>query len=542
MNARQELLFPKRRTFRPIAIGIVLSLSGCSGCGDKEATIPEAVLNTDVGKLYQTLFQKLPRAKVKSPLDAVPADLAAIGYSDDPEAWRAWAEQREFVKSMVDSPLVKELRISSAYLTLRGLHNQAAQAATVVSDKESTVWKGPTAFAIHKDPDRPKQPARVLLIKSIDPKTASLVRYAASFAYLKRANDKGDLKLSSVKAGEVDLLSIERPGQSIGFVLFQNLLIAGDDLSLVRRAVMLAQGKPENKDQAASAAEDRLLPAPGAAGVHLSLRPSNAGPFGVLGMNTLGVSLVMDAAAPVVLRRSKVDAKAGGALLRYAPASTFFALVDPTPATDIAKLVKARLEGPLKVSRVDLEKDILSALEPGVAFFMGTSAEPKDPMSPGAALAFSHSGKKKALEPKVRSLLKAATGSAERVVLQSEGGAILLRSKSGPAFALTDDALLVALSEDTLRACLAAGAAKAPSLKDKVKSEGPGALYLDLPRAGAALTQYYERALQRDRNVPWPEVQAKLTGTFEALKTGGVLFAELKPGQDHAEGALRVVP
>src|SRR5262245_23684047 len=98
------------RTARPILLALAASttFAHCA-CGGDKTNAPE-----DVRALFERLFAKLPAAKVDRPLDAIPAAMSLIATSADPEAYRAWAASQPFVKTMMQTPLYQDLRLSRA--------------------------------------------------------------------------------------------------------------------------------------------------------------------------------------------------------------------------------------------------------------------------------------------------------------------------------------------------------------------------------------------------------------------------------------------
>src|SRR5262249_14736483 len=109
------------------------------------------------------------------------------------------------------------------------------------------------------------------------------------------------------------------------------------------------------------------------------------------------------------------------------------------------------------------------------------------------------------------------------------------------------DALLFALAPERLRAALAAGEGKAPSLKDRsgvsLGDKSSAAVYVDFERAAKFLRGFYEAELAGDKDTPWVSSSEVLEPTFAALGTAGALFGRLTgPKDQEAEGVLRVFP
>jgi hypothetical protein len=502
------------RANRRIISLLTLSLCASCKCGEEGGpTGPE-----DVKALFEKLFASLPKSKIDRPADALPPDLSIIATSPDPEAWRAWAVAQPFAQAMMKTPLFEDLRISRAYLALEGLRQQAARASAFVGKREDlgALWRGPTAAGIaFRDGE---QPDALVLVKKIDPAVRELVRFGAAFA-LAAKPEKGETQLQHKKVEELDFYTVERRNESVSFVLFRDLLVAGTDATLVERAARLAAGDPQEGDRPATKSElGAVLPAADAAGIHLAVSAAAHEVAKLAGVKALGVSLVADAAAPVLIRRSG-GAEPGPdalALFRYAPAGTFLAIADGAkPSEELLGAIGA-------------DETLRDRLEAGTALIAGSGT---------SLVALRHKNAKDALEPVVRKLLGEMTGKEiERLVLEDQNGALILQSGDGAAAALTNDALLFAFSPEPLRAAIASGAGKAPSIADRRGVELGGiagaGVFVDLAHAGRFLKDRYRTWLRS------AEASAVLDPTFEALIGGGAYFARLEKG----EGALRAIP
>lgn len=516
---------------------LALAASRCT-CGD-EADVEPTGVSARAAELYRMLFADLPKADVEHPAAAVPSDLEWVAASPDAEAWRAWAVAQPYVKTWMQTPLFADLRLSKAWRALDGLQRRSAQAArlTGASVDRAALWAGPTALALSAPSGSGRDaPRHVLLVKAIRPGEEALIRFAAAFGALGRAQDTGGT-LERRKIDDAELLVWSEPGRTIAFALFRDLLIAGDDPALVERAVGLAAGAPITDGDAGSL--DRL-PDPKTPGVHLSLRFAGESAPALLGLDDLGVSLVADPKAPVVLRRRRAEAAGEDSLglLRYAPESSFFAMVDGgKPSGALLSRVKARLSGQTKVGDVDLEAQLARQLGGGMG--LAFTRAPDAGAFGGLAL-FAHDSPD--LEPAVRKLLgEMSSSDITRTKLDGQVKGTLLGPQAGGLHAaITKDALLLAMSEDTLRAALAAGQAQAPSLKDRrldLSSGAPGAVYLDLGAGADFLGAFAaEHAAEED-------AKDVLQPTLDAMRAGGRLFARLEPrGGSREEGALHAVP
>lgn len=509
LEARSSLM--RARTFI-----VLLPLVAACKCGGDRVNAPE-----DIKAMFEQLFAKLPAAKIAQPIDAVPKEVSLVASSPDPEAWRAWAEKQPFAQAMMKTPLFEDLRLSRAHLQLDGLRQQVSRVSTFIGKKEDlgAIWRGPTAAGVIFGDERGKD--QLLLIKRIDPSARELVRFAAAFA-LAAKPENGDSKLSKKTIDKLDLYTLERRTESVSFVLFRDLLVAGTDANLVERAAKLAAGE----DDGASAAKStlgRVLPPPETAGVHLAFAVQDNELAKMAGVEAIGVSLVADPAQPLLIRRT------GGsdpgpdalALLRYAPADTFVALVDGAKASDAL------------LASVEVPDEIKDELRPGVALIFGPG---------GATLALTHSGKRAELEMPVRKLLAKMTGrKVDRLVLEDKDNAVVLSSKDdGPCAAITKNAILFALDPERLRTAIAAGAAKAPSLADRQGVDLAGTVssgvFVDLAKGSAFLTAYYKDA------VGAADADAVLTPTFAALAQGGAFFGRVEAKGDGAQGALHALP
>jgi len=518
-----------------IALPLALFMIPQCTCGDDADDGPAA--KNGATELYKLLFAKLPKADVSAPAQALPADLTWVAASPDAEAWRTWAEPQPFVQAFMKTPLFADLQLSKEWRALQGLQQRSAQAAKLTGrdSARNALWSGPTAVGMSPlSGEGSKKRRAVVMVKAIAPGTEALVRFAAAFGTLSRSSE---VSMSQEEVAGVPVHIWKHSGRTIAYALFRNLLVAGDDPQLVRRATALAAGETHVKGDVGS--QDRL-PKANTPGVHLSLRSSEADVLALMGMPDLGISLVADAKAPVVLRRKRKETASDKelALLKYAPESSFFAVVDGASASGaLLAAVKARLAGKATLGDIDLEAELVKKLSPGMGLFF--TAQPST-SQPGGVLVLAHKGQD--LEPTMLRVLGRMSGAEiSRVRIASGVQATLLHPPAeGLRAALTEDALLLAMSDEALRAALSAGQAQAPSLKDKSLDLGAGArsgVYLNLDATAnfiSAFTQAHGTSA-KDAEV--------LAPTLTALRSGGRLFARIQStDDDFEEGALRVLP
>lgn len=497
---------------------LLLTLFSACKCGsEKTADAPE-----DVRAMFERLFAKLPAAKIKDPIDAIPSELSIVASSPDPEAWRAWAETRPFVQGMMKTPLYEDLRLSRAFLALEGLRQQVARVSSFVGKKEDlgAIWRGPTAAGI--DLGEGEEKDRLLLVKRIDPAVRELVRFGAAFATAAKP-ETGESRLSVSKVGELELYTLAGRGEAVSFVLFRDLLVAGSDATLVEHAAQLAAGEsPKDVTAAPKSALGKVLPPAETPGIHLAISTEKNELAAFNDLAAVGVSLIADPAQPFLIRRTASDDPGPGSLslLRYAGAETIAAFVD---GAKISVLVR---------DAVGVPEAIADELTQGSALILGENM----------ILAVKHSGKAAELEAPLRAHLAKVSGKkVERLVLEDMGGAVILKAeKNGVGVAITPDALLVALDAEKLRSAVAAGAGKAPSLADRqgidLGGAATGGVYLDVARASNFLARYYKDTLGSG------EADAVLAPSFTALAGGGAFFSKLEAKGDKAEGALRALP
>lgn len=525
----------------------------CGPCGGARQTV-EPDPFADWKSLFDLALSELPEAKIDQPIEAIPAGLRWRMSSPDPEAWRAWAIERPFVKQQLATPLFEDLRMSELWLSIDGLRQQVSRAAALAGDADdgTALWRGPTALGAASVGAAPE----LVIVKRIDPAVRSLVRLGAAFALLKSD------RVSEKQVGKLAVRTLAVRGQGVTFAVFRDLLVAGTDPSLVERAVALAQKDPlkqgENEDRPASIDVERgVLPAADTPGIHFAVELGDHELSGLFALETFGWSLVPDAAAPLILRRAGGEAPGSEALslMRYAPASSFAVVVDGArPGATILGKLRAAIEEvealPAKekqkrtdLTELELEAQLAEQLQPGTALLLGTAEERE--LSP--IVAFSHKSREK-LEPVIRKLIEGLTEkSASRTVLEEHGGALLLAaSEPGPCAAITADAVLFALDTELLRRAVAAGSGTAPSIGDRpgveLSGKSTGGVFIDLPGASAFLSAFYQSSFDGDDRVGRAEVDQVLGPSFTALATGGALFSKLEGAGEAARGPLKVLP
>jgi hypothetical protein len=498
----------------PLAL-LVLALPHCTCGKDSQKEAPE-----DIRALFERLFKSLPAAKVAQPIEAIPDNVSLVMSSPDPEAWRAWAVAQPFAKSMMETPLFDDVRLSRPWLAFEGLRQNIARVSAFVGKKEDlgAIWRGPTAAAYVFGEGDAKD--SLLLVKRIDPSVRELVRFGAAFA-LAAKPEQGSSELRVRKEETLEVYTLERRGESVSFAVFRDLLVAGTNEDLVTRSALLAMGEARKGDRPASkGAYKDVLPPVETAGVHFGFVAPEQEMAKLAGLSGIGLSLVADAAKPILIRRTGGEDPGSDALslLRYAPSSTFLAIADGQKASDAL----------LEAGRVP--EELRDRLAPGIAVLFDK----------GAVLALRHKGTKEELEAPLREMLKEMSGKdVERVVL--EDGALLLKSANdGASAALTNDAVLFAFAPDRLRDALSAGAGKAPSLADRqgldIKAAAGGGVYFDLAKSSAFLATFYQRTLGS------ADASTVLQPTFDALAGGGAYFSRLEQKDDVAEGAFHALP
>lgn len=531
-------------------------------CGEtsKTSTKNRATLGpTDDGKnppgwdrrAFEVLLSGLPKSQIDAPLEAISPTLPWRASSEDPAAWLRFVQSTEGYGALKDTPLAQELRTQGAWLTVESLRNQAARLTSFVghSQDDAGLLEGPLAIGTRSiEEARPG----FVVVKRVLPEIQVVARFVAAFASLKldKANPNGggavqdenspdaSPRLRTEKIGAVELHTLQRAGSDLYFSLFRDLLIFGSDESLVRQATRVAAG--ESKPEPDAHAE--LWSQKSEAGVHIAWRAPNDGPFGLFAIEALGFTLRPDAKKPFALRLfgGTAPSKDATELLRYAPGTTFGAWVDGRkPAEDLLQQARHRVLGASAPDSreaqklEEMENHIVSKLLGGIAIWFSVDATDLSNPSPRGVVAFRHADKS-GLEPAVRTLLAGLTDqTVQRTVLEQAGDAWLLTTgEESPAAALTQDALLVALSPTPLRDALHAGHGAARSVFDVAQihttADGSHAVYLDFRQGAVFLRNFYRAAFLQRGSPGWDEVAPVLEPTFTGLAKGGVLFGELK--------------
>lgn len=537
-----------------VALLASLALTACT-CGDGPGA------SGDWKALFDTLIKGLPEARTEIPSEAVPRGLAWGASSPDPEAWRAWAAAQPFAQGLMATPGFEDVVLSRTYLAIDGLRRTVARAASLTGDPEDAyaLWRGPTAVGVD---DLSAASPTFVVVKRIDPSMRAVVRLAAAFVSTKDTSD--------TEVGAIKVRTVYGSGRTLAFAVFKNLLIIGNDTAWVARSAALAQGSPKDQDEPLS--KDPLMPAHDTAGLHARVVLDGGELASLVGLDAVGVSLVADANAPLVLRRGGEATASAGALglLAYAPASTTLAVVDGGKPEATVVDALTRLSTQLAESADDEDEEeapkpkrkgkgkakapepfdgaaLGEALTPGVTILLGARDEASAAADLGVVVVLGHDDRK-VVEAQATRLIAQLTGEdVQRTVLEDAGGATLLAVGDTKVCAgVTDRALVLALSTDATRRALAAGAGKAPSVRDRAKLddkvEAAGGVYVDLPRTAQWLDAFYAQALSGDEQLTAADAKAVLGPTFEALGKGPVLFAKLQPAREHAAGALEVLP
>lgn len=558
-----------------LLLGFVLSGMGCR-CGD--ARNPERPQKTGQGqasalhdaepdgwdrKAFDMLLAGLPTSNVVSPLDAISRDLPWRASSEDPSAWLRYIRSRDGYQAFADTPLAAELRSQGPWLTLESMRKQVLELTSFVggTQDDEGLWEGELALGTRSiEDDRPA----FVVVKRVLPEIQVVARFVAAFASVgldgpaapnaqAKAEEREKPKLSSEKIGAVSLYTLHRAGANLYFSLFRDILIFGSDESLAKNATRIAAGeeKPQKDVHAA------LWPAAGEPGVHIAWRAPQAGPLGLFAIDAVGFTLGVDEKQPFSLRLMGGDTPAPNAtsLLRYAPGTTFAAWVDGRkPAQDFLQTVRRRV---LSVSSKDawesvkldeLESVIGSQLQGGIAIWFSNDALDVNNPSPRGVVAFRHENKE-GLEPAVRAFLAELTArDVARSVLEPVGNAFLLTTgEDSPSAALSDDALLVALSPAPLRDALHAAAGKSRSIFDaermKTNTKSSHSIYWDMGQVSGFLRNFYRDAFDARVSPSWKEAGPVLEPTFSALGKGGAYFGELSSaGERVFAGGIHALP
>ncbi len=573
---------------------MVATIIGCTqsgqGCGS-DSTSPD----TSESELT-ALLGGLPATEVIEPIDALPEDVDAVLFSPDPDAYRRWTREQPFVQRFERTRLYRELVTNPTISAINQIDQRVARAAALTGERRS-LWQGPMAVGMQFRED---EPPSFVAIRRVDPSEEAMVRFASTFAMMvERAGlEEGpSLDTDTVEGHPVYVLS--RPGQPIVFALFANLTIVGDDASLVKRAVQRAL-EPDADIGGVEPLPRAWVTEPG---VHLGLRWGGA-PDREEERKTdqasLFVSLRPDAEAPMRLWRPPAAAAraseapegdAGGSarpddategrpddasetavpedasgaaqpdpstappaaearsLARYAPIDAAIVVHDAT-ATPVAAWLRRLEASPREASDGEQTpsdaalaeaqqtrawaRTVVEELRPGMLLAVAGDAAVLE-----AQLAFPHRGRA-GLEPVLVSLAKAwAVGQVARA--ETPDGDVIIGTGDGPALGLTDDAVIIGLTERQVRKALFAARGTAPSITDRPgwPEDDEGAVLLDFQRTAQLLTGFYGRALTDERG--WADVQEDLRETFEALATAGTLAGPFTAQPDGIESTLRVV-
>jgi len=550
-----------------VALAACLSTSSaCGGCS-KKPDAPEGASPLD------DVLASAKAARAEAPVDVLPP-VDVVAASPDPMEYKRFADERPFFRALMATPLVEELRLSGPLLALEGLRHQIAGVARFVGapNDGDALFVGPVAIGVRFVDDA--EP-RFVVAKRLDAQIAGVARFAASFADIARgateALGQDAPLLSSKEVAGVTVRSVARGPVVVAFAFFKDLLVFGSDAQLVEQAVAIAAGEPGDVVPFVKGEGGRMLGARGAKGVHIAHIGRAPAPAstegaastegkastpegdaarapvaGLLGARALGVSLVLDPEAPLVVRMTRDDAALGetDTLLKYAPTSAFAVIADGrAPAAVVTPLLADVLDA---VDAVAALRALADGLSPGVVAIAGALSPEESGADPAVVVVARHADRA-AVEPRARALLDAVTpGALSRAVLDHAGGAVLFTSTTGPAIGVTDDAIVAGLDEARVRAALASGAAAAPRLVDRAALTGSApvalGLYLDVTRAGAFAERFYASWAASDQGAP-EGATATLAPTFAALRAGGHGAARLVDAKDGVfEGVFRVLP
>ena len=556
-----------------LLLGLILSESACH-CGEPNPTSRSTAFDTNSSatsaqrdtwdrKAFDVLLAGLPKSKVDTLLDAVPRDLPWRAYSEDPSSWLRHVRSKEGYRAFAETPLAAELRSQGPWLTVESMRKQVMGLTSFVggSQDDDGLWQGAVALGTRTiEEDRPA----FVVVKRVLPEIQVVARFVAAFASVgldtpdssnetPNSNERDRPKLSIEKIGEVSLHTLHRADANLYFALFRDILIFGSDKALVKSATRIAAGEeqPQNEVHA------KLWPAPGAPGVHIAWRAPQDGPLGLFAIDALGLTLDVNDEVPFSLRVQGGAPPSPNAtsLLRYAPGTTFCAWVDGRkPAKDFLEEVRRRVvsasgQVPWAATKInEIEATIVSQLDGGIAFWFSNDANQVNNPSARGVVAFRHANKEE-LEPAVRALLAELTArKVERNILEPVGNAFLLTTgDDGPAAALSDDALLVALSPAPLRDALHAATGKSRSILDAEKmnatTQASHALFLDMGQGSVFLRNFYRSAFEKRAAPSWKEAGPLLEPTFSAFAKGGAYFGELqsKEGEVFA-GGIHALP
>jgi len=525
-----------------LALALVV-VPGCDTCGDRDKTEQSTPLDG--------VLKNAKAARAEAPVDVLPGDVTLAIASPDPAEWKRFADARQFFKELSASPLIEDVRLSGAFLSLESIRHQLAGLTSFVGAPEDgdAIFMGPVAMGvIDIESDAP----RFVIAKRLDPSVSSVASFAAAFAGL--ASGAADAvtgqdapTVTSRDVAGVVMRTVTRGSAVVAFTFFKDLLIFGTDASLVERAVTLAAGQPGDHSSFMQTDGGRVLAKKGVPGIHIAhLVEGGSAASSLMGTRALGISLVLDAAAPVVIRMvgGSAPLDEASSLLRYVPASAFVAAVDGRNVHDvIVPLLKDRMADLAFAQRLAA---LSEKLEAGVLLAAGVLSPDESGIDPAVAVIVRHRARAD-VETRAKALLESMTGSlVSRTVLAHAGGAVVFEATSGPAFGITDDALVAALDVARVRAVLSAGAAQAPRLADRAALAGDApvafGLYVDVARTGSFLERFYAGWAVSDPGAP-KDALATLAPTFKALGAGGHGFARLAPvGDDVVEGAFRVLP
>ena len=515
----------------PRVVVLVLVLTASCGSCQRDANPTSNAAET--GRLFDELLGDLPEARAQTPQAALPEGLDWAMASPDPRAYLDWARQQPLVQRFEKTALYAEILAHPRLAALEQWHRRVTQAAALTGSKADSFWRGPIAIGSGGDAD-----SGFIAIKTVSVQERALVQLAGAFARLVgRATAGQGPQLKTEAVDGQPMHTFVARNHPIVFSLFNNLLIVGDDSTLVRSAIQQALTTTTNTDRAFGRDWGTR------AGVHIgmSFAPTDVGPL--LGWPAVMMSLSPDTAEPIQIRRLNNDRptlRPPTRLSRYVSKSAILAFADGGwfPLDGYKTLVRrAPFLGQRRATGgLDLAEAIFSKLSPGAVVSVGSLEETLD-----LRIVFGHSDPT-ALDAPLRQLARAWTkGRVSRI--KTVDGEVIIRIQDGPAFALTEDALIFGLSEAQARQALAAGRGVSPSLHDRAAwpKDAAGGALIDFTQAGPLLSAFYTQALVED-SAAWSEVSDDLRETFDTLATAGIVAGPFVHGPRGFEATLRVHP
>lgn len=488
---------------------VTLALFACSDQKKEAPTTPEpeaAPIATPALPVAEKLtaprpedietLKTLPNSQL-SMRQAIPPRCEFVLSSPDAEAWREAAAKRAYVQKLMKSPLFAELKASGAWQRLEAAERTLLSASKLAihPGDGAALFAGPTAFALCTggagNDDRYRYWVWLKQLKGAEP---NALRLAANVA---RAVKRLKVKPMNTR---VDVPVYEVHG--IGVVLYGDLLAFTD-----------APERLFDKLRPRTEGQWEVPPPlmPDSPGLHLGFSPNGS----QTGLAAAGISFPIDPAAPMRVRIVSNRIRSKAQLLKYAPAD---AIAGISPSRAMFDSALSFLNGAF--GQLEELQNQPSAL------ILGARPSAAHPEQLGPLLVVAHEDRAGALKLAKKILKKMNKKPAQRT-RTPEGDSLLSPDGPGMAIAVTEDALLISLSQDSLRAALAAGHGKAGSLGDKIKAElegdAPGIIYFDTKQLSDFLSAFYDKTLPKA-----PQVKDSLRPSFSALGEGGAWVAALK--------------